>query len=154
MMDCIEMLINHNLTVRGSVLEVLDKLSPGVFLKELGEGIGSFRDILVHLIDTERYWMSILKDESVVHLIPADFETVNAVRTAWCSTEELTRGFLKSLDEEQLNHVKSTTRDGSTFYFTIAKAFIHLATHEIHHQGLIVGLLRQLGFDVPEIKVL
>jgi uncharacterized damage-inducible protein DinB len=154
MMDCIEMLIDHNIIVRGAVLEVLEKLDPEVFLRDFGGGIGSFRNILVHLIDTERYWISILKDENVVHLMPADFETVRAVRTAWCDTEELTRGFLKSLGEEQLSHVKSTTRDGSTFYFTIAKAFIHLATHEIHHQGLIVGLLKQLGFDAPEIKML
>jgi uncharacterized damage-inducible protein DinB len=154
MMDCIEMLTNHNITVRDAVLEVLEKLGPEVFLRDFGEGIGSFRNILVHLIDTEKYWISILKNENVVHLMPADFETVSAVRAAWCSTEELTRGFLKSLGEEQLSHVKSTTRDGSTFYFTIAKAFIHLATHEIHHQGLIVGLLKQSGFDAPEIKML
>jgi uncharacterized damage-inducible protein DinB len=153
-MSCIEMLVNHNLTVRESLLETLEGLSDEDFVHDLGSGIGSIRDILVHLINTERYWISVLREKESVRLNPADFETIGDIKTVWCETEELTRRFLKDLNQEQLSHVRSVRHAGKTVYFTVAKALIHLAAHEVHHQGLIVGLIRQLGLKAPDTDML
>ena len=153
-MSCIEMLVNHNLTVRSSILETLEKLSNEDFVRNLGSEIGSIRDILVHLIDTERYWISVLREKKSVRPSPADFKTIGDIKAVWCETEELTRGFLKDLNQEQLSHVRSVRRDERTIYFTVAKALIHLAAHEVHHQGLIVGLIRQLGLKAPDTDML
>jgi len=154
MMSCIEMLVNHNLTVRSSILETLEGLNNGAFVRDSGSGIESIRDILVHLIDTERYWISVLRERECVRLNPADFGTIGDIKTVWCETEELTRRFLKDLSQEQLSHVRSVRNDEKTIYFTVAKVLIHLAVHEVHHQGLIVGLIRQLGLDPPNTDML
>ncbi len=154
MMSCIEMLVNHNLTVRSSILETLEGLSNEDVVRDLGSEIGSIRNILVHLIDTERYWISVLREKKSVRLNPADSETIGDIKAAWCETEELTKGFLKDLNQEQLSHVRSVRRAGKTVYFTVAKALIHLAAHEIHRQGLIVGLIRQLGLNAPDTDML
>ena len=34
------------------------------------------------------------------------------------------------------------------------KALVQLATHEIHHRGLIVGLIRQFGYEPPDVNML
>lgn len=153
-MSCIEMLVNHSLTVRSSILETLEGLSNEDFVRDSGSGIGSIRDLLVHLIDTERYWISVLKEKKSVHLEPADFGTIEDITTVWCETEELTKGFLKGLSQEQLSHVRSVRSNERTVYFTVAKVLIHLAVHEAHHQGLIVGLIRQLGLEPPDTDML
>ena len=123
-------------------------------MRDWGSGIESIRDILVHLIDTERYWISVLRAKKSVRLNPADFETIGDIKAVWCETEDLTKGFLKDLNKEQLSHVRSVRRAGKTVYFTVAKALIHLAAHEVHHQGLIVGLIRQLGLKAPDTDML
>jgi uncharacterized damage-inducible protein DinB len=38
--------------------------------------------------------------------------------------------------------------------FTVGKALIHMATHETHHRGLIVGLIRQMGLEPPDVNML
>jgi uncharacterized damage-inducible protein DinB len=154
MMSCIEMLVNHNLIVRSSILEILERLSAKDFVRDLGNGIGSIRDILVHLIDTERYWISVLMERSNMHLDPADFHSIGDIKAVWCETEELTKGFLKDLSQEQLSHVRSVKRNERTVYFTIEKALVHLAAHEINHHGQIVGLIKQLGLDPPDTDML
>ncbi|NHI83307.1 MAG: hypothetical protein EAX81_03275 [Candidatus Thorarchaeota archaeon] len=41
-----------------------------------------------------------------------------------------------------------------TVSFTVKKVLVHLATDEIHHHGLIVGLIRQLGYEPPDVNML
>jgi uncharacterized damage-inducible protein DinB len=154
MMSCIEMLFSHNLTARWSVLDVLDTMESEDFLRDFGEGIGSIRDITVHIIDTEKYWISILKGEKIVHLLPTDYTTANAIKKSWHDIEGHTKEFLRDLNKDELSHVRSSTYEDSTIYFTVSQALIHLVTHEIHHRGLIVGLLRQLGLDAPDVNML
>jgi uncharacterized damage-inducible protein DinB len=154
MMSCIAMLVNHNLTVRSLIIETLEELDPDDFVRDLGAGIGSIRDILIHLIDTERYWLSVLEGTETKHIDSESLVTASSFRTTWCEIGQHTAGFLMQLNEEQLNHVKSVRNGENTNYFTVGKALIHLATHEIHHRGLIIGLIRQLGLEPPNTNML
>ena len=57
MMACIEMLLNHNIACRQPILDTVKDLTSEEFIKDLGVGIGSIRDILVHIINAENYWI-------------------------------------------------------------------------------------------------
>lgn len=146
------MLLDHNLTVRSAIIETLERLNTEDFMRDSGSG--SVRDILVHVIDTERYWISVLTGGRSNHLDPTDFGTIRDIKAIWCEAEEFTKGFLNEMSEEQLVHVKSVRRNDKTTYFTVAKALLHLAAHEIHHQGQVVGLIRQFGLDSPDTDML
>ncbi|UCE10529.1 MAG: DinB family protein [Candidatus Thorarchaeota archaeon] len=154
MLQCIEMLLEHNYAVRKTLLHRLGDLDSEEFTRNLGVGQGSVRNILVHLANTEAYWISLLKGEEEQWLKYEDFDNVSAIVESWERIESKTREFLRNLDKKKLQHVSSIRWADRTVSFTITKALVHLATHEAHHRGLLVGLLRQLGYTPPHVDML
>ena len=60
------MLIEHNYSVREPLLESLEQLDRKDFTRSLGKGKSSIRNILVHLMNSEIYWMNVIGDEDRV----------------------------------------------------------------------------------------
>jgi len=154
MKTCIEMLISHNISCREPVLKTLEEISPEKFTEDLHVGKASIRNMLVHLADTEKYWISLLRGAKRNRLHPADFDSIQSIREIWCEIEEKTLDYIRDLPEEHLHHVRNVVWGESTVSFTIGKALIHMATHEIHHRGLLIGLMRQLGLEPPDVNML
>lgn len=142
---------------RGLVIDSVRRLTSEDFRKNHGVGWGSIRDIMVHLVTTERYWISVLKDEETELVNTIDYQDLNRIAELWASTEKQTREYLKGLGDDHLHHVKSVVwpeEAPKTVSFTVRKALIHLATHEIHHRGLIVGMIRKMGHVPPVVDML
>lgn len=154
MQNCIEMLINHNNNCREPILQTFEQLSEEDLTKDLEIGRKSIRNILVHLMNAERYWISLLSDEEFKLIDHNDFKDIPSIRGAWCQIEDRTTEFMQNLREEDLFHVRNVSWKKGTVSFTIAKALIHMATHETHHRGLLVGLTRQLGLEPPDVNML
>ena len=154
MMSIIEMLFDHNLACREPLLQTLEQVDAEEFLKDLGVGKGSIRNILVHLMNAERYWISVLDGRDFSQIEPESIDSVQSVRAVWYRVDEETREFMGRLKKEQLQHVKSVSWGDQTVSFTVAKALIHIANHETHHRGLLAGLIRQQGIAPPNFDML
>jgi uncharacterized damage-inducible protein DinB len=154
MLQCIGMLLEHNYAVRKTLLSTIRDLDSSDFTKNVGVGQGSIRNILVHLANTEAYWISLLEGVESEWLKYEDFEEVSSLIEPWEEIEGRTQEFLRNLDVKNLQHVKSVRWANRTVSFTTAKALVHMATHETHHRGLLVGLLRQLGYTPPDVNML
>ena len=87
MMACIEMLLDHNVTCRQSILGAVRNLTSEEFTKELGVCIGSIRDILIHMINTEDYWISLLKGIDARKFNPKDFDKVDSIAKIWSEVD-------------------------------------------------------------------
>lgn len=148
------MLIDHNVACREPLLETLEKLSPERFTEDIGTGRKSIRNIVVHLMDTEMYWISLLKGMKEERFNPIDFNDVQSIRERWCEIESKTLEYIENLPEEHLHYVRNVVWGERTVSFTIGKALIHMATHETHHRGLLVGLIRQSGLQPPNVNML
>ncbi len=148
------MLLDHNLACREPLLHTLEKLSNDKFVDDLGVGRGSIRNILTHLINTERYWISVLNGIDFESIEPESLSDIQSVREVWSEINEETRNFIANLREEQLSHVKSVAWENQTVSFTIAKALIHMANHETHHRGLLTGLIRLNGLEAPDFNMI
>jgi len=105
-------------------------------------------------MNAEKYWISVLSDEEFERIDHNDFRDIPSIRSAWCEIEDRTDEFMLNLKDEELVHVRNITWKEGTESFTIAKALIHMATHETHHRGLLVGLARQLGLETPDVNML
>ena len=149
MLTCIEMMFDHNLTCRESLLETLEKVNAEEFVKDMGVGKGSMRNILVHLVNTEESWISFLDNHESNDIEPESLDSVQAIREVWSRVHEETREFLDKLGEDQLLHVKSVKWGEQTVSFTVGKVLLHVATHETHHRGVLTGLIRQQGIEPP-----
>jgi uncharacterized damage-inducible protein DinB len=156
MISCIETLLEHNFACRESLLDALDSLSYSELVSNQEVGRGSIRNILVHLLETEIYWMYTVIgcNSEQDRLDKTDFEDVDSIRRKWKETEVVTREMFKNQNEGTLQYVKSVRWGDRTVSFTVAKVFIHMATHEIHHRGLIIGLLRKLGYKPPDVNMI
>lgn len=148
------MLFDHNLACREPLLQTLEQVNAEEFVKDLGVGKGSMRNILVHLMNTERSWISFLDNRDSSQIEPESIDGIQSIREIWSRIHEETKEFMDRLKEEQLHHVKSVTWENQTMNFTVAKALIHIANHETHHRGLLSGLIRQQGITPPNFDML
>jgi len=154
MRTCVEILINHNNNCREPILQTFEQLPKEDLTKDLGVGKRSIRDILVHLMNVENYWISLFCDKDFKFIDPENFHDIPSIRGAWCEIEDRTVEFMQKLSDEQLLHVRNVSWKKGTVSFTIGKALIHMATHETHHRGVLVGLARQLGLEPPDVNML
>ncbi|MFW9805185.1 MAG: DinB family protein [Candidatus Thorarchaeota archaeon] len=154
MMSCIEMLFDHNLACREPLLQTLEQMEPEDLVRDQKVGRGSIRNIIVHLMNSERYWMSVLNDSEFHQIAPESLDSIQAIRNIWSKIHEETNEFMKRLQEDQLHHVKSVTWGEQMVSFTVGKALIHIANHETHHRGLLSGLIRQQGLTPPDFDML
>ena len=154
MMTIIKMQINHNLVNREPLFQTLEQLDSEDFLKKTGAGRGSIRDILIHLMDAERYWIATLRDTKIEKSKSEDFQDIQSIRSAWSRIAIDTEEFIRNLADEELQHVKSVRWGDQTVRFTGAKVLVHMATHETHHRGFLIGLIRQLGLEPPDVNML
>lgn len=155
MLSCIETLLEHNFACREPLLEAVKQLSPEEFTKDLGVGRNSIHEILIHLVNTEIYWIDrVLGGIATEQIVSKDYANAESIQEIWKSVEATTREFLRDQNERGLQHVRSVTWGDVTVSFTVAKALVHLATHETHHRGLVVGLLRQMGYNAPDVNMM
>jgi uncharacterized damage-inducible protein DinB len=154
MMSCIEMLFNHNLACRDPLLQTLEKLKPEELVEDLRVGKGSIRNILVHIINAERYWISVLENSEFEAIEPDSIENIQSIQENWVKVHEKTKEFMDNLKEEDLYHVRSVSWRKQTVSFTVGKALVHIANHETHHRGLLSGLIRQKGLNPPDFDLL
>ena len=154
MITIIEMLVNHNLVSRDPLLQTLEQLDSEEFLKKTGAGKGSIRDILIHLMNAEKFWIAKLKDTKTEMNKPENFQDIQSIRVAWSRVSIDTKEFIKNLVENKLHHVMSVKSGNQTISFTVVKALLHMTTHETHHRGFLIGLIRQLGLKPPDVNML
>ncbi|MFW9798526.1 MAG: DinB family protein [Candidatus Thorarchaeota archaeon] len=148
------MLANHNLVCRDPLFQALEQLGSEEFLRPTGARKGSIRDILVHIMNAERFWIAFLKETEYQKSDPEDFQDIQSIRDEWSSVSVDTEEFIKNLPEDQLYHVRSIRAGDRTISFTVAKALLHVTTHETHHRGFLIGLIRQKGLEPPDVNML
>ncbi len=154
MLPIIEMLINHNSVCRGPLFQTLEQLESEELLKSTGAGKGSVRDILVHIMNAEKFWIAFLKESEYQMSKPEDFKDIQSIRDEWSRVSVDTEDFVKNLAEDQLHHVKSVQSGDQMISFTVAKALLHVTSHETHHRGFLIGLIRQKGLEPPDVNML
>jgi uncharacterized damage-inducible protein DinB len=154
MLESINMLLEHNIACRQPLLDILGRMSKDDITAHLGKGIGSIREILVHIMNTEIHWISVLSGMDPDVLEPGDFGDITTISKVWRRIERETREFVEDQTEQTLQHVKSVQMEDELVSFTVGKALLHLLTHEIHHRGLLVGLIRYLGYSPPNVSMM
>jgi uncharacterized damage-inducible protein DinB/D-arabinose 5-phosphate isomerase GutQ len=152
MLSIIEMLINHNSVCRDPLFQTLEQLGSEEFLKPTGAGKGSVRDILVHIMNAEKFWIAFLKELEYKMSEPERFLDIRGIKNEWSKVSAETEEFIRNLPENHLQHVRNIRSGDRTISFTVAKALLHVTTHETHHRGFLIGLIRQKGLEPPRCQ--
>lgn len=112
------------------------------------------RDILVHVMNAEKFWITFLSETEYQMSKSENFQDIQSIRDEWSRVSVDTEEFMRTLSEDQLLHVKSIKSRDQTISFTVAKALLHMTTHETHHRGFLIGLIRQKGIEPPDVNML
>jgi uncharacterized damage-inducible protein DinB len=140
---------------RGVLLDYCETLAPEDFTREGKDfGRGSIRNLLVHTVNTYRYWLELFARSQ-----PVDFTEPGAVLTAvearrlFARADAAVGAFIGCFREGYETPITGALR-GQTVTATPLTLFTHVVTHEFHHKGQIASMSRHLGYVPPDTDVL
>jgi uncharacterized damage-inducible protein DinB len=149
----VQKMFEHIETSRQRVLEAAGKVPPEDFLRRK-PGMYSIRDLLVHLMDAEDYWVgTVVLGGKHRKFTPEKYQDVKSLNADWKKMGGRTSELVARLSEEMLRETR-TVRWERDATFDVDTALWYLFTHEIHHRGQICMLLRELGHEPPEVSLL
>ena len=112
-------------------------------------GHGSVRETLLHLVSTQRNWVSwwngsMTADESMTSWPdPADYPDFDTVRAFWNDVQRKTSAFIDGLTEDDLTREYNSTLPwtGQTVTFTLWQMMVHVANHGTQHRSEAAAML-------------
>ncbi|MHB8928252.1 MAG: DinB family protein [Bacillota bacterium] len=156
MLDAIRTLYAYDEDVRKKLFEAVAALPEEEYRRNLGTGHRAVSGTLWHMAGAEDYWIGrvltgkgpMLPDVERVPL-PAELQKL------WAGLVARTRQYIASLAEADLaRDIEWHWSSGQTVHFTVGQALLHLTTHEIHHRGQIMAMIRLLGHEPPEVDLI
>jgi uncharacterized damage-inducible protein DinB len=159
--DAIRTLYGYNHWATGRVLDAAAGLTSEQLHAAGGAGHGSVRDTLVHLMGTQRGWLSwwdgslSAADAYNLRTDPADYPDIAAVRGLWESLERQTEAFLAGLtDADAARTYESGMPDGTQFRMVLWHMMFHVANHGTQHRSEIAAMLTGHGHSPGDLDLL
>ena len=152
----IKYMFDYNRWANTAILDAVSKLTPDEFRKDLQSSHRSVRDTLAHILAAEWIWLERWKGVSPKSLLdPADFPTVESVRTRLNEVESECDGFIHGLTDEALTQaVTYTNTKGENWTYSLGQMMQHVVNHSSYHRGQVATMLRQLGASPREVDLL
>ncbi|MCL6627313.1 MAG: DinB family protein [Alicyclobacillus shizuokensis] len=125
-----------------------------------GFGWGSIRSTLVHVADCYRAWLGAFALGSLAHPFASDEELdsmdVGDVASRFAGVDDVVVEFLDEFDADALRPIRRTIpwRAPAVLEVSPQQLFMHTITHEFHHKGQIVSMMRQMGHVPPDTDLL
>lgn len=148
-------LIHFNFWANDRILAACEQISSDVFTHELAPdpGWGSLRGVLVHTLDTEYGWRSILQSQNADDILNAtDFADVAALKTRWEIERSAWLEYVDGLSRESLDQgYGPDPRNGPKVWQTILHVVLHSIQHRSEAAAILTGYGRspgELDFDV------
>lgn len=154
--ETLQELLAYHYDRRERVYDFASGFTEEEFVREMNVGWGSVRGILVHCLEAEAYWIQCGVRKGKRPIYPfGDYPDIAAVRRLAAEERERTERFLAGVTQAELAREYSNTySDGTVVRFTLAKALLHIITHDTHHRAQVLTLGRQLGYVPPEIDLM
>jgi uncharacterized damage-inducible protein DinB len=152
--DDIQLLYEYDRWANNRVLQAASTLSAEEFTRDLGCAFRSMRDTLVHIIDSERGWLTCWKEPSPSSTFILEFWTrqdalfnpnalpdLAAVQLRWTEVEKEQVEFVNRATNESLGRMLPV----GTTQISLAHLMQHMANHSTYHRGQVALMMRQLA---------
>jgi uncharacterized damage-inducible protein DinB len=147
----ISTLIRFNFWANDRLLAASEHLTPAEFRREVtpDPGWGSLRGVLVHTLDTEYGWRSILQAQETNTILEAsDFAEVAALKACWDGERSAWLGYVTRLSDERLTQgYGRDSQHGPKVWQTI----MHVVIHGTQHRGEAAFILTGYGHSPGEL---
>jgi uncharacterized damage-inducible protein DinB len=152
--DEIQLLFEYDRWATNRVLQAASTLSAQDFTRDLRGSFRSMRDTLVHLIGSQKTWMTYWKEPSPtaallgglwdrhdVIFAPNAFPDFAAVQSLWAEVEREQLDFVSCATDESLQRMLPV----GAKQISLAHLMQHLANHSTYHRGQVAVMMRQLS---------
>lgn len=144
-------LIHFNFWANDRILNACKRISPDEFtrLHVPDPGWGSLRGILVHTLDAEYGWRSILQALDADNILNADdFANVEALKFRWGVERNAWLDYVAELSDERLNMGYGNDAPGG---LKVWQTILHVVTHGIQHRSEAAAILTGYGHSPGEL---
>ena len=151
----IHFLFEYNYWANKKILTAGAGVAPEQFIAPASFPFGGLRGTLVHLVDGERLWRVLFETQIVTEdqdLVETDFPTFESLEKQFRDEEELMRGYLNRLTDEDMDgHLRYTTTSGIQRDRIMWHCFVHLVNHGTQHRSEAAALLTDYGHSPGDL---
>lgn len=147
----ISVLIHFNFWADKRILTACEPISMHIFTQVLtpDPGWGSLRGILVHTLDAEYGWRSLLQAQDADEILQAeDFPDVTSLKNRWDIERLAWLDYLAGLSEDSIHQYYNEALQPK---MTVWQTILHVVTHGIQHRGEAAAFLTGLGQSPGEL---
>lgn len=151
MVEHFRTLARYNAWARDRFLAAVSDMSEEDFLRDLGDGVGSVRDKLAHILAAESIWLDRLEGRSAAKFPPAsEFPDRKTLSDRWSQTGARLDQIIAALDEDSLNKAcVYKSLKGDEFSSKLWEILTHVFNHGTYHRGQAASLIRRIKGTPP-----
>ncbi|MEM7333536.1 MAG: DinB family protein [Chloroflexota bacterium] len=142
--------IHYNFWANGRILSTCENLTANQFIQAVtpDPGWGSLRGILVHTLDTEYGWRTVLQDLEDTIINETDFADVATLKARWEIEKSAWFEYETVLTDEMLiQGYGDDPKSGPKAWQTI----MHVMMHSMQHRAEVATFLTGLGYSPGEL---
>jgi len=151
-------LFGYNWYARRKFLKSITELPWERVVKSCGASFDCIRDIFIHSLQAEQFWIRVLSGGNVREVFETPFSkftNINAVQEYAEKVEAETKEYLKKLTDEKLQSVLEYRGwDGKTKRNKIEDILMSVVEEEIHHRGELLCIYWQADITPPHTSYL
>ena len=148
-------LYEYNYWANKRYLAVAETLSTEQLLREQGHSWDSVHAVFVHMMGSERMWMTRWQGQQGEFLDPRGFPTVASIRDYWADVGKSIRAFLARQTESSLQRdITYTNPKGETFTLPLWQMVVQPPNHNTHHRGELAAMFALMGIAHPEEEII
>ena len=149
----IKNLFGYNWYSRRKILTSMAEIPWKQVVESCGASFDCIRDILVHSLQAEQFWIRRLSGKNIEGIFDTPFSTfsnMDSIQAYADNVEAETNAYLTTLTDEKLQSVfEFKGWDGQTHRNKIEDILMHVIEEEIHHRGELLCIYWQSDITPP-----
>jgi len=135
---------------REVVFRLSETLAPEHYIQPMENfGHGSVRNTQAHIVDTYIHWIAnFALEKSIPYLSTSAINTVGKMRNEFAAVDRTMDEFLVA--RFNADTIVNTLPNRGEVSSNSLALFTHVITHEFHHKGQLVSMIRMLGYHPPD----
>ncbi|ELR72989.1 hypothetical protein C900_00491 [Fulvivirga imtechensis AK7] len=143
--------------IRGSrevVFDYCERLIPQHFVEEINQQGASLRHLQVHIANVYIHWLANFSmKKNTPYFDVESIKDITSVRQVFTKVDKLVAEFLRQFPEGD-TCISGVLPGRDKMEFGALTVFTHVVTHEFHHKGQMMTMLRHLGYPPPDADVI
>ena len=150
MLETIQTLWNYHFWSLEQIKRNLENFSEEEFSKDLGDGCGSVKDKLVHILAADKIWLARIKKRNETFMQSSEIQNKEEFLDCLEKVHSEYKLFLSELkDKNLIELVYYKNLRGMEYSTPLSEILLHITNHGTYHRGQVASLIRRVKGKPP-----